>query len=107
MFSIFNEHGMIEWFEKTDLSDVDLASSVRINPRSIEIYENCEGSDLPPRGTKLNTPALVTLYRVPPTGKKTAEEYGLFLREKIEGAGATHIAYDVHTYKWVFRVNGA
>ena len=55
------------------MSEVDLAACVRINPRSVEIYENC-GSDVPPKGTKLNKPALVTLNRVPPKGKKTAEE---------------------------------
>ena len=83
-----------------------MAASVRINQRSIEIYHN-GFLEVPPKGKKLNKPALVILNRVTPTGKRSAEEYGAYLKQTIEKVGAMHVSYDMLSYRWVFKVNGA
>ena len=55
-FSIFNQHGSIEFLPKVDLRDLDLDSLIDIQKTFIEVYPHKS----PSVGTGLNVPARLT-----------------------------------------------
>ena len=63
-FCIFNQHGKVEYFGNTDLTSVNLKQDIKINHKSVELYEHGDKPDL---GQKLNKPCLITLYAMTPT----------------------------------------
>ena len=84
-FEISNEHGCIQFFGPTDLVDVDLEKDVVISQRGIDIYPDdiANPSQKPSRGQKLNKPALINLYNVPPKKGQSPKEHEKKLRQKI------------------------
>ena len=117
-FSISNEHGCIKFYPLPsspglDLTEVDLAAIVTITRKSVAVYEELTGQPKPEVGQKLNVPAIITLYEVPPRkGEDPAAkeeklrrglERGNERNEAVEG-GARFISYDHDTYEWVFKV---
>jgi hypothetical protein len=62
-FSIWNQHGKIEWKDKVDLTKLDLDKIVKIEPLLIELYGG-EKIDLPAKGEKLNKPAKYILENI-------------------------------------------
>ena len=85
-FEIENEHGKIKFKAITkdqgvDITNVNLARDVAINPKSVEVYENDDDGSVgatasvkPNYGCKLNLPSVVTLNRVPPAKNRTPAE---------------------------------
>lgn len=70
-FSISNEHGCIKFCPPPsspglDLTEIDLASVVTITSKNVAVYEEFSGQPKPEVGQKLNVPAIISLYEVPP-----------------------------------------
>ena len=73
-FTIENDHGRIKFKPPAgssgiDITQVDLERCVLIKSRKVEVYENMV--DKPAFGNKLNVPAIITLFCVPPTKNAT------------------------------------
>ena len=70
-FKVSNEHGSIKFYKMSnsrgiDITQVDLALSVKIDAKSVAVYEDLGGFDKPAVGEKINVPSKVTLFKVPP-----------------------------------------
>ena len=62
-FTIYNEHGKIQFEGATDLTEVDLEKIVTIEKGSAEVYDDTDPTTVkPPVGQKLNKPAIISLY---------------------------------------------
>lgn len=88
-FSISNEHGRIKFCPLPnspglDLTEVDLASAVKISAKSVAVYEELGGQPKPAVGQKLNVPAIITLYEVPPRKGESPEAKEEKLRRGLE-----------------------
>ena len=78
-FKISNAHGSIEFDAPAgspglDITQVNLARDFIINKRGVQVLEAAsfkDGETKPAPGQKLNVPALITLFKVPPKGSKT------------------------------------
>ena len=57
-FTIYNEHGQIQFIGETDITEVDLFESVTISWLSVQVYN--EDLEIP-EGHKLNKSAMITL----------------------------------------------
>jgi hypothetical protein len=71
-FKIWNNHGSVEWFGEVDLTGVDFANDIVIEPLSVEIYPDSiynakTGIVKPEPFSKLNKPALISLFNVKPS----------------------------------------
>jgi len=106
-FSVMCESvGKVTWEGLVDVMDQNLDEVVDIQPKMVKVYpDQREGhGGYPPRGKKLNRPALIELYNVFST-KKTEEEYRDFLRRKTESwQGAHFVDYDAKVGTWTFTV---
>lgn len=58
---VSNEYGMICWSGETDISGVDFTKDLVLEKGGCEVYPN---GNAPPRGTKLNKHAIITLLRI-------------------------------------------
>lgn len=74
-FTIFTDHGQIHFLGLTDVTEVDLANAVKFTKGGFEVYEGDSWKDNKPKPkTKLNKPAMVTLYEL---DQKTLSEVKL------------------------------
>ena len=91
-FTIWNNHGKVEFEGRTDVRDINLDEVVVINNKNVEIYpeDKFKGSDKPFPGEKLNKPALITLYNCFSTKRKNQKAY----EEKAREKGYEFIDYD-------------
>lgn len=72
-FTIFTEHGQIQFIGFTDVTEVDLAKSIKIKQGLFEVYEGELWKITRPRPKqKLNKPAVVTLYELDQKGLSEA-----------------------------------
>jgi hypothetical protein len=77
-FSISNEHGCIKFCPLPsspglDLTEVDLAEIVKITSKNVAVYEEHCPQTKPEVGQKLNVPAIITLFEVPPRKGESTE----------------------------------
>lgn len=81
-FSVFNEHGKIQWKDPVNLCELDLDDIIEIGERFIRIYKG--HTPKPPIGVGLNKQAILTLYNIiPAEDLKTNEEKEEFI-EKLK-----------------------
>ena len=72
-FKVWNEHGSIEWVDKTDLTNVNLADIITIQRQQVEVYDDERHATTKPTvGKKLNKPAIITLNNVRPKANQSA-----------------------------------
>ena len=106
-FTITNtEVGQIRFFGYSDLTGIDLDSTVLIDTGEVTVYPPT--MDLPPHGNGLNKPALVTFYKIHPR-KPTPEGYERMerrLKKNCEEKGLSFVAYDQASGDFVFKVAG-
>lgn len=106
-FTIINKHvGQIRFFGYSDLTGIDLDSTVLIDPGEVTVYP--PAMELPPLGNGLNKPALVTFYNIHPR-KPTPEGYERMerrLKKNCEEKGLAFVAYDQTSGDFVFKVAG-
>ncbi|KAE8306010.1 Nucleoporin autopeptidase [Giardia duodenalis] len=102
-FMVSNEYGMICWSGETDISGVDFTKDLVLEKGGCEVYPN---GNAPPRGTKLNKHAIITLLRIEFFLPGPQES---FLQTQVEQRtlemGARFISFDNVTGKWSFAVD--
>lgn len=102
-FMVSNEYGMICWSGETDISGVDFTKDLVLERGSCEVYSS---GNAPPRGTKLNKHAVVTLLGIEFFLPGSQES---FLQAQIEQRtlemGARFISFDNATGQWSFAVD--
>jgi len=105
------DYGTVSWEGAVDVRDVDLDNVIEIKDREIFVYYNEDKiGTKPPEGTKLNRPAIITLFNIfPKGGKKSTEQQKAKFTKKVESStratGAQLITYDPEEGIWSFRVS--
>ena len=82
IFSIYNEHGRIDFEGLTNLTNLNLDQIVSIGEKSITVYQNGDLDFKPAIGQGLNKPAVLRLYNCFPgenAKSMTDEEHSLYL----------------------------
>ena len=99
--------GQIKWEGKTDLRDVNIDDAVVIEHKMISVYDGLEEEDKPPRGQKLNKPAVVTLYEISPKtiSAEAIEKFEKKLRNSCSKNESKFLNYDIDMQEWMFRVD--
>lgn len=78
-FEIWNEHARIEFEGPVDIRGLNLDRIVCLNERSVEIYPVTEfGEKLPPLGTELNRPCVITFMHLV---KGPIKDFGAFVQK--------------------------
>ena len=100
--------GSVSWEGTVDVRGVDLDQLVSIEKGAVSVYydEDNEG-EKPPVGTKLNRPALITMYDIfPLQGSDAAaiEKNERRVAKSTKKMGAELISYDGKSGVWSFRV---
>lgn len=100
---VSNEYAMICWSGETDISNVDFTKDLLLERGRCEVYP---AGNAPPRGTKLNKHAVITLLGIEFFLSKSQEP---LLRAQIERStldmGARFISFDNATGEWSFAVD--
>ena len=103
--------GSIAWEGAVDVRGVDLDSVVQIKFRDVAVYDaEEENGTKPPLGSKLNRPAVITMYDVFPKdgGADATEEARSKFEKRISKStkkmGAELISYNAERGVWKFRV---
>jgi len=81
-FNIENEYGKIEFLEKVDLTNEDLALNVTIKHMEVVVYP--DDSKRPVVGKKMNVPAIITLYKCVPKKAVDIEKFKQRLQRTAE-----------------------
>lgn len=106
------EHGSILWVGAVDVRNINLDSVVEICNKEVIVYEAEEASGKkPPVGSKLNRPAIITLYNLYPKKAKDADEptleavqkYAAKIEKNTQKMGAKYISYDPAKGVWKFQ----
>ena len=92
-FKVYNKYGSIEWLGLTDVTDVNIDTTVHIKHQLAEVYpEDSFISTKPSEGSKLNKPAIITLEGMVFNKKVTDEEScEKICSERCESEGVTFI----------------
>lgn len=94
-FQIQNDFGSIQFLDKVDLTDIDLADIITIDEKGAEVYDDERHHDKPEVGKKLNVMSIITLNNIRPRHNQTATEKEKKLMQLLEKKeGAHHIRYD-------------
>jgi nuclear pore complex protein Nup98-Nup96 len=100
--------GSVSWDGSVDVRGVDLDEAISINVRDVAVYDSAEANGSKPSvGTKLNRPAVITIYNIVPKPGANAEDIEKFERRVIKSTknmNAELISYDVTSGVWTFRV---
>jgi nuclear pore complex protein Nup98-Nup96 len=103
-------YGSVAWDGAVDVRGVDIDSVVIIESKNVSVYDEAESKgEKPQRGSKLNRPAVITMYDVfPKDGPRSSEEAKDKMLRKIEKStkkmGAELLSYDAENGVWTFRV---
>jgi hypothetical protein len=104
------EYGSVAWDGAVDVRGVDLDSVVVIESKNVSVYDEAESKgQKPQQGSKLNRPAVITMYDVfPKDGAESSVEAKEKLKRKIEKSttkmGADLISFEPESGVWTFRV---
>jgi len=110
-FAIKSKHGEITWPGETDVSGLDIDSTVRFEPGVVEVYP--DPNTCPPVGKQLNKRAEIRLFRCfPPhmqslTPQERAaklDKYSRKLKKQTDAIGAKFLGYDPERGEWHFEV---
>lgn len=95
-FKIWNSYGQIKFSEPVDLTDVDLDEAVVIEHGFVDVYppDRFDGETRPECGSKINRPAIVTLFNVQEGNKGIPMSACL---EHLDGLGVEHESWDPET----------
>ena len=97
--------GKIEWQGAVDVRNANLDSLVVIEPKSIQVYhEEEENNTKPAVGTKLNRPAVLTMYGIFPREGSDAAKFAQKIESSTAKMGADLIDYDHDSGVWVLLV---
>jgi hypothetical protein len=95
-------YGCVKWLGAVDVRGLDVDRDVEILAQAITVYRSEE--DTPPRGTRLNRPALLSLEDMAPPEDFDLPDFAAWLRDEYASElGVTHVDYDADTRVWVFR----
>ncbi|CDW76976.1 subunit of the nuclear pore complex that is localized to both sides of the pore [Stylonychia lemnae] len=104
-FKIFNEFGSIQFDGETDITEVNLETTVAIMQGRVEVYMDDDKTTVKPEvGLKLNKPALITLYNMDILKKKTIQEKVDVYKKGCEKQGSMFISYDSNKKILVMKV---
>lgn len=104
-------YGSVAWDGAVDVRGVDMDSVVLIEAKNVLVYDEAEEKgEKPAQGSKLNRPAVITMYAIyPKDGAEASSDAKAKLTKKIEKStkkmGADLISYDEDSGVWIFRVN--
>ncbi|KAL3778208.1 hypothetical protein ACHAW5_009610 [Stephanodiscus triporus] len=104
------QYGSVAWDGAVDVRGVDIDSVVVIERKNVSVYDEAEANgEKPQQGSKLNRPAVITMYDVyPKEGAESSAEAKDKLQRKIEKStkkmGAELISFDSESGVWTFRV---
>ena len=102
--------GSIAWDGAVDVREVDVDAEVVIESKNVSVYDEAETTgNKPEQGSKLNRPAVITMYGIfPKDGAEASAEAKQKLRRKIEKTTqkmkAELLSYDSESGIWQFRV---
>ena len=100
-----NGVGKVVWQGAVDVRGADLDSLIVIEPKSIQVYSEEENTNSkPPIGTKLNRPAVLTMWRVFPRNGSDPKKFSERVARQTDKMGADVIKYDVESGEWVLLV---
>lgn len=103
-------YGSVAWDGAVDVRGVDIDTVVEIESKNVSVYDEAESKgEKPQRGSKLNRPAVITMYNVyPKGGAESSAEAKDKMRSKVEKStkkmGAELLSYDAENGVWTFRV---
>jgi hypothetical protein len=104
------QYGSVAWDGAVDVRGVDIDSVVMIESKNVSVYDEAEEKgEKPLQGSKLNRPAVITMYDVfPKDGVESSAEAKDKLKRKIEKTtkkmGAELISFQSESGVWKFRV---
>jgi len=103
-------YGSVEWDGAVDVRGVDIDTVVIIESKNVSVYDEAEETgEKPQQGSKLNRPAVITMYGVyPKDGAQSSAEAKAKLTRKIkkttEKMGAELLSFEEESGLWMFRV---
>jgi len=103
-------YGSVEWDGAVDVRGVDIDTVVLIESKNVSVYDEAEETgQKPQQGSKLNRPAVITMYDIyPKDGAESSAEAKEKLKRKIEKStkkmGAELLSFDEESGVWKFRV---
>jgi nuclear pore complex protein Nup98-Nup96 len=105
-----SQYGSVAWDGAVDVRGVDIDSVVVIESKNVSVYDEAEErGEKPQQGSKLNRPAVITMYDVyPKDGAESSAEAKYKLKRKIEKStkkmGAELLSFQSESGVWTFRV---
>ena len=97
--------GKIEWEGAVDVRNANLDTMIVIEPRSIQVYNEEEKNDTKPAvGTKLNRPALLTMYDIFPREGAKPAKFAEKIKSSTAKMGADFVDFNQDSGVWVLRV---
>ena len=102
--------GSVAWDGAVDVREVDIDAEVVIESKNVSVYDEAETTGIKPeRGSKLNRPAVITMYGIfPKDGAEASAEAKQKLSRKIEKTTqkmkAELLSFDSESGVWKFRV---
>ena len=106
-FKIWNEFGEIEWLGAVDVRGANLDLWVIIKNSSAEVYPEDLFDEItkPDRGTRLNQPALITLFNIFPKSEHKSKNFKEKLKQICLMQDSVFISYDEDSQIWKLKVN--
>ncbi len=102
--------GSIVWDGAVDVRGLDLDNIVSIEPKDVAVYDAAEiAGTKPPVGSKLNRPAVITMYEIWPKGgsessTEAKERMEIKITKQTKKMDAELLSYSSDAGIWKFRV---
>ena len=102
--------GSVAWDGAVDVREVDIDTEVIIESKNVSVYDDAETTGTKPeQGSKLNRPAVITMYGIfPKDGAEASAEAKQKLSRKIEKTTqkmkAELLSFESESGVWTFRV---
>ena len=103
-------YGSVEWDGAVDVRGVDLDSTVVIESKNVSVYDDAElNGNKPKQGSKLNRPAVITMFGIYPkagsgASSEAKEKFAKRIKKTTKEMGAELISFDPDGGEWKFRV---
>jgi len=103
-------YGSVAWDGAVDVRGVDIDTVVVIESKNVSVYDEAEETgQKPQQGSKLNRPAVITMYGIyPKDGAESSADAKAKLKRKIEKStkkmGADLLSFEEESGVWKFRV---
>mmetsp|Transcript_45073 Transcript_45073/g.109622 ORF Transcript_45073/g.109622 Transcript_45073/m.109622 type:complete len:1003 (+) Transcript_45073:1996-5004(+) len=97
--------GKIEWEGAVDVRNANLDAIIVIEPKSIQVYQEEENNNTKPAvGTKLNRPAILTMYGIFPREGSNPAKFPEKIKSSTAKMGAELVDFNPDTGVWVLLV---